>query len=77
MREVNDIPVEITIDADKANDLALLKNTPAQVEYLLHSLEQSTIGIGLCMKSNKTGSICFKWNNAIPTINGQLLRSVD
>ena len=34
-------------DADYADDIALLANTPAQAETLLHSLEQAASGIGL------------------------------
>ena len=38
----------ITItDADYADDLALLANTPNQAETLLHSLERAAAGIGL------------------------------
>ena len=32
-------PIEAIIDADYANDIALLVNTPTQAESLLHSLE--------------------------------------
>ena len=31
-------------DVDYANDLALLTNTPTQVEFLLHSLKQESRG---------------------------------
>ena len=34
-------------NADYTDDLALLTNTPAQAESLLHSLEQAARGIGL------------------------------
>ena len=34
-------------DANYANDLALLTNTPTQAEFLQHSLEQAVGGIGL------------------------------
>ena len=34
-------------DADYADDLALLANTPNQAEKLLHSLERAAAGIGL------------------------------
>ena len=41
-------PAEIITDANYAPDLALLTNTPAQIESLSHSLEQAANSIGLC-----------------------------
>ena len=41
--------------ADYGDDLLLLGNTPAEAESLLHSMEQSSSGIGLCVNSDKTG----------------------
>ena len=41
-------------DADNADDIILLVNTPAQAESLLHSLEQAASGIGLYMKADNT-----------------------
>ena len=40
-------------DLDHADDLALPKNTPAQAESLLHSLEQVAGDIGLGVKAHK------------------------
>ena len=40
------------IDADYADYLTLLTNTPAQTESLLHSQEQPTKGIGLYVNSD-------------------------
>ena len=39
-----------------ADDLALLTNTSAQVESLLHSLQQVAKDIGLHVKANETDS---------------------
>ena len=39
---------------------AILANTPAPAEYLLHSLEQAARGIGLLVNSDKTEYVCFK-----------------
>ena len=39
---------------DYADDIALLANTPAQAETLLHSLEQAAAGIGLHVNACKT-----------------------
>ena len=41
-------------DTDNTDDLAFLSNTPAQEEYLLHSLEQTAEGIGLYVNTDKT-----------------------
>ena len=41
-------------DADYADDLVLLANTPAQAESLLHSLEQAARGFCLYVNSDKT-----------------------
>ena len=38
-------PAETIMDADYADDLTLLPNTPAQAKFLLHSLEQAKRGI--------------------------------
>ena len=46
-------------DADYADDIVILANTPNQAEILLHSLERATAGIGLheYMYYNQTGDI--------------------
>ena len=64
-------------DADYANDLVLLANTPAQAESLLHSLEQAGGGIGLHMNANKAEFICFKQKRAIATESGKHVKLVD
>ena len=46
-------------NADYTDDIALLENTPAQAESLLHSLERATGGIGLHVNADKTEFICF------------------
>ena len=60
-------PAETTTDADNADDLAFLANTPAQAESQLHSPEQVAGGIRLYMNTNKTESMCFKQEGAIST----------
>ena len=42
-------------DADYADDMAILANTPNQAETLLHSLERAAAGIGLHVNAYKTG----------------------
>ena len=44
--------VETTSDTDYVNHLALPANTPAQAEFLLHSLKKAAKDIGLCVNSN-------------------------
>ena len=47
-------PTETVRDADYADDLVLLTNTPAQVDSMLHSMEQTEGDVGLYLKENKT-----------------------
>ena len=65
------------MDADYADDIALLANTPAQAETLLHSLEQAASGIGLHVNTNKTEYMCFNQRGDISTLNGSSLKLVD
>ena len=44
------------MDADDADDITLLVNTPAQAESLLHSPEQAAEDIVLYMNTNKTST---------------------
>ena len=55
-------PAKTITDADYADDLALLANTPNQAETLLHSLERAAAGIGLHVNANKTEYMCYKPN---------------
>ena len=45
--------------------LALLADSSAQVESLLHCLKQSARGIGLYVNSDKTAFKCFNQDGAI------------
>ena len=40
-------PAKTITDADYADDITILANTPNQAETLLHSLEWAAVGIGL------------------------------
>ena len=62
---------------DYADDIALLANTPAQAETLLHRLEQAAAGIGLLVNAKKTEYMCFKQRGDISTLNGSSLKLVD
>ena len=46
-------PAQAITDADYANVIALLANTPAQAETLLHCLERAAGGIGLFVNADK------------------------
>ena len=52
-------PTQIITDVDYTDDIALLANTPAQAETLLHSLEQAAAGIGLQVHRDKTEYMYF------------------
>ena len=53
-------PAKTMTDAVYADDLALLTNTLALTESLLHNREQAARGVGLYLNSNITELIHFK-----------------
>ena len=53
-KRIRRYPAQTITDADYADDLAFLENTPIQAEILLHSLEQTAAGIGLHVNADKT-----------------------
>ena len=68
----------ITItNADYADDIALLANTPNQAETLLHSLERAATGIGLHVNAHKTEYMCYNQTGDITTLDGTPLKLVD
>ena len=70
-------PVRTITDADYADDIALLANTPAQAESLLHSLERAADGIGLHVNADTTAFMYFNQRGDISTVNGRSLKRVD
>ena len=52
-------PAKTITDADYADDIAILANTPDQAETLLHSLEWAAAGIGLYVNAHKTEYMCY------------------
>ena len=70
-------PAKTITDADYADDIAILANTPNQVETLLHSLEQVAAGIGLHVNAHKTEYMCFNQTGNISTLDGTSLKLVD
>ena len=71
------VPRKTNTDADYTDDMALLANTSAQADTLLHSLEQATAGIGLHVNVHKTEYMCFNQTGSISTLNGSSLKLVD
>ena len=65
-------PAWTITDGDYADDIALLANTPAQAESLLHGLEWAAGGIGLHINADKTEYMCFNQKDNISTLNGSL-----
>ena len=70
-------PAQTITDADYADDIALLANTPARAETMLHSLEPAVAGIGLNVNADKTEFICFNKQDHISTLNGSSLKLMD
>ena len=66
-------PAKTITDADYADDIALLANTPSQAETLLHSLERAATGIGLHVNANKTEYMCYNQTGDISTLDGTSL----
>ena len=69
-------PAQTITDTDYADDIALLANTPAQAESLLHSLERAATGIGLHVIADKTEYRCFNQRGDISTLKGGPLKQV-
>ena len=70
-------PAKTITDADYADDIALLANTPNQAETLLQSLERATAGIGLHVNALKTECMCYNQTGDISTLDGTSLKQVD
>ena len=70
-------PAKTITDADYADDIAILANTPNQAETLLHSLERAAAGIGLHINAHKTEYMCYNQTGDISTLNGTSLKLVD
>ena len=58
-------------NADYTDDIAILANTPAQAETLLHCLERAAVGIDLHVNAHKTEYMCFNQRGGISTVNGR------
>ena len=70
-------PAKTITDADYADDLVILANTPNQAETLLHSWERAAAGIGFHVNANKTEFMCYNKTGDISTLDGTSLKLVD
>ena len=69
-------PAKTITDADYADDIAILANTPNQAEILLHSLERATAGIALHVNAHKTEYMCYNQTGDIYILGGTPLKLV-
>ena len=76
-KEAEGTPQKTITDADYADDIVILANTPNQAETLLHSLERAAPGIGLHVNAHKTEYMCFNQAGNISTLEGTSLKLVD
>ena len=70
-------PAKTITNADYADDIAILANTPNQAETLLHSLERAAAGIGLYVNAHKMEYMCYDQTGDISLLDGTLLKLVD
>ena len=70
-------PAKTITDADYADDIAILANTPNQAKTLLHSLERAAAGIDLYVNAHKTEYMCYYQTGDISTLDGTPLKLVD
>ena len=70
-------PAKTVTDANYADDIAILANTPAQAETLQHCLERASAGIGLHVNAHKTEYMCFNQTGDISTLGSSSLKLVD
>ena len=70
-------PAKTITDADYADDIAIVANTPNQAETLLHSLERAAAGIGLHVNAHKTEYTCSNQTGDITKLYGTTLKLID
>ena len=70
-------PAKTITDADYADDIAILANTPNQAETLLHSLKRTATGIGPRVNAHKTEYMWYNQTGDISTLDGTSLKLVD
>ena len=70
-------PAQTITDADYADDIALLANSPTLAQSLLHNLGRASSSIGLHVNADKTEYMCFNQKGNISTLKGGPLKLVD
>ena len=70
-------PAKTITDADYADDIAILANTPNQAETLLHSLERAAAGIGFHVNAHKMEYMYHNQTGDITTQDRTPLKLVD
>ena len=70
-------PAKTITNANYADDIVILANTPNQAKTLLHSLERAAADIGLHVSAHKTEYMCFNQAGDISTWEGTSLKLVD
>ena len=70
-------PAKTITDADYADDIGFLANTPNQAETLLHSFEPASAGISLHVNGQKTQYMCYNQTGDISTLDRTSLKLVD
>ena len=70
-------PAKTITDADYADDIAILANTPNQAETLPHSLKRAAAFIGLHVNAHKTEYMCYNQTGDITTQDGASLKLAD
>ena len=76
-KEAEDTPAKTITDANYADDIAILANTPNQAKTLLHRLERAATGIGLHVNAHKMEYMCYNQTGYISTLDGTPLKLVD
>ena len=70
-------PAKTITDANYADDIAILANTPNQAETLLYSLGQAAAGISLHANAHKTEYMGYNQTGNISTLDRAFLKLVD
>ena len=70
-------PAHTIMDADYANNIVFLANTPTQAKTMLHSLEWAVTSISLHVNAHKMEYMCFNKKGNISTLNGSSLKLVN
>ena len=69
-------PIKTITDANYADDIAILANTPNEAVTQLHSLERAAAGIGLHVNAHQTECMCYNQTGDISTLDGTSLKLV-